>query len=153
MLKIPPSFLRLILHEVQDNQQHFWNLVQEADYSGERFLNAELKNLLFDEISSETAATLRIKQSEQTVKTRWVEVEGFDASADKFLFQEALQKCSPTSFLKVKFTEDTWKNRFHLHEDRTCLSKAATVERAWMGSASWQATGCFCTPRRNSGKR
>ena len=55
-------------------------------------------------------------------------MEGFDASADKFSFRGALQKCSPTSFLKVKTTEDTWKIRFHLHEDQTCLSKASTGE-------------------------
>ena len=45
------------------------------------------------------------------------EVEGFDASANKFSVREALQKCSPTLFLKVKFTEDTWKIKFHEHED------------------------------------
>ena len=50
MLKNFPSFLRLILQEVQDNQQHFWNLVEEAGYSGERFSNAEWKNLIFDKI-------------------------------------------------------------------------------------------------------
>ena len=107
MLKNFPSFSRLILHEVQDKKQRFWNLVEEAEHSGETFSSAELKSLIFDKIPSETAATLRNKQSEEKVKTWWAEVEGFDASANKFSVREALQKCSPTSFSKVKFTENT----------------------------------------------
>ena len=105
ILKNFPSFSRLILHEVQDKKQRFWNLVEEAEHSGEKFSSAELKNLIFDKIPSETAATLRNKQSEERVKTWWAEVEGFDASANRFSVREALQKCSPTSFSKVKFTE------------------------------------------------
>ena len=35
MLKNVPSFSRLILHEVQDKKQRFWNLVEEAEHSGE----------------------------------------------------------------------------------------------------------------------
>ena len=118
MLKNVPSFSRLILHEVQDKKQRFWNLVEEAEHSGEKFSSAELKSLIFDKIPSETAATLWNKQSEEKVKTWWAEVEGFDASANKFSVREALQKCSPTSFSKVKFTEETWKIKFHEHEDR-----------------------------------
>ena len=118
MLKNFPSFSRLILHEVQDKKQRFWNLVEEAEHSGEKFSSAELKSLIFDKIPSETAATLRNKQSEEKAKTWWAEVEGFDASANKFSVREALQKCSPTSFSKVKFTEETWKIKFHEHEDR-----------------------------------
>ena len=118
MLKNFPSFSRLILHEVQDKKQRFWNLVEEAEHSGEKFSSAELKSLIFDKIPSETAATLRNKQSEEKVKTWWAEVEGFDASANKFSVREALQKCSPTSFSKVKFTEETWKIKFQEHEDR-----------------------------------
>ena len=118
MLKNFPSFSRLILHEVQDKKQRFWNLVEESEHSGEKFSSAELKSLIFDKIPSETAATLRNKQSEEKVKTWWAEVEGFDASANKFSVREALQKCSPTSFSKVKFTEETWKIKFHEHEDR-----------------------------------
>ena len=118
MLKNFPSFSRLILHEVQDKKQRFWNLVEEAEHSGEKLSSAELKSLIFDKIPSETAATLRNKQSEEKVKTWWAEVEGFDASANKFSVREALQKCSPTSFSKVKFTEETWKIKFHEHEDR-----------------------------------
>ena len=64
MLKNFPSSSRLILNEFQDKKQHFWNLVEEADHSGEKFSNAELKILIFDKIPSETAATLRNKQSE-----------------------------------------------------------------------------------------
>ena len=118
MLKISTSFSRLILHEVQDKKQRFWNLVQEADHSGGKFSNSELKKLIFDKIPSENAATLRNKQSEEKVKTWWAELDGFDASANKFSVREALQKCSPTSFPKVKFTENTWKITFHEHEDR-----------------------------------
>ena len=118
MLKNFPSFSRLILHEVQDKRQRFWNLVEEAEHSGEKFSSAELKNLIFDKIPSETAATLRNKQSEEKVKTWWAEVDGFDATANKFTVREALQKCSPTSFSKVKFTENTWKIKFNEHEDR-----------------------------------
>ena len=118
MLKNFPSFSRLILHEVQDKKQRFWNLVEEAEHSGETFSSAELKSLIFDKIPSETAATLRNKQSEEKVKTWWAEVQGFDASANKFSVREALQKCTPTSFSKVKFTENTWKIKFHEHEDR-----------------------------------
>ena len=118
MLKNFPSFSRLILHEVQDKKQRFWNLVEEAEHSGEKFSSAELKSLIFDKFPSETAATLRNKQSEEKVKTWPAEVEGFDASANKFPVREALQKCSPTSFSKVKFTEETWKIKFHEHEDR-----------------------------------
>ena len=115
MLKNFPSFSRLILHEVQDKKQRFWNLVEEAEHSGEKFSSVELKSLIFDKIPSETAATLRNKQSEEKVKTWWAEVEGFDASANKFSVREALQKCSPTSFSKVKFTEETCKIKFHEH--------------------------------------
>ena len=118
MLKNFPSFSRLILHEVQDKKQRFWNLVEEADHSGEKFSNAELKNLYFDKIPYETAATLRNKKSEEKVKTWWAEMDGFDASANKFSVREALQKCSPTSLNKVKFTENTWKIKFHEHENR-----------------------------------
>ena len=118
MLKNFPSFSRLILHEVQDKKQRFWNLVEEAEHSGEKFSSAGLKSLIFDKIPSETAATLRNKQSEEKVKTWWAEVEGFDASANEFSVREALQKCSPTSFSKVKFTENTWKIKFHEQEDR-----------------------------------
>ena len=118
MLKNFPSFSRLILHEVPDKRQRFWNLVEESERSGEKFSSAELKNLIFDKIPSETAATLRNKQSEEKVKTWWAEVEGFDASANRFSVRESLQKCSPTSFTKVKFTENTWKIKFNEHEDR-----------------------------------
>ena len=45
-------------------------------------------------------------------------MDGLDASANKFSVPEALHKCSPTSFSKVKFTEDTWKIQFHEQEDR-----------------------------------
>ena len=117
MLKNFPSFSQLVLHEAHDKKQRFWNLVEEADLSGERFSNAELKNLIFDKIPYETAATLRNKQSEEKVKTWWAEVDGFDASANKLSVREALQKCSPTSFSKLKFTENTWKIKFHEHED------------------------------------
>ena len=43
MLKNFPSFSRLILHEVQDKKQRFWNLVEEAEHSGEKFSSAELQ--------------------------------------------------------------------------------------------------------------
>ena len=79
-------------------------------YSGEKFSNAELKNLIFDKIPYETAATLRNKQSEEKVKTWWAEVDGFDASASKFSVRKAVQKCSPTWFSKVKFTEKHVRN-------------------------------------------
>ena len=118
MLKNFPSFSRLILHEVQDKRQRFWNLVEESEHSGEKFSSAELKNLIFDKIPSETAATLRNRQSEEKVKTWWAEIDGFDASANRFTVREALQKCSPTSFTKVKFTENTWKIKFNEHEAR-----------------------------------
>ena len=52
MLKNYPSFSRLILHEVQDKKQCFWNLVEEAEHSGEKFSSAELKSLFFDKIPS-----------------------------------------------------------------------------------------------------
>ena len=52
------------------------------------------------------------------LKTWWVELDGFDASANKFAVREALQKCSTTLFSKVKFTENTWKVKFYEHEDR-----------------------------------
>ena len=100
MLKNFPSFSRLILHKVQDKKQRFWNLVEEAEHSGENLSSAELKNLIFDKIPSETAATLRNKQSEEKVKTWWAEVEGFDASANKFSVREekdVLELC-PRSF-------------------------------------------------------
>ena len=48
MLKNFPSFSRLILHEVQDKKKRFWNLVEEAEHSGEKFSSAELKSLIFD---------------------------------------------------------------------------------------------------------
>ena len=118
MLKNFPSFSRLILHEVQDKKQRFWNLFEEADHLGEKFSNAELRNLIFENIPSETATTLRNKKFEEKVKTWWAEVDGFDASANKFSVREALQKCSPTSFCKVKFTENTSKIKYHEHEDR-----------------------------------
>ena len=118
MLKNFPSFSRFILHEFQDKKQRFWNLVEEADHSGEKFSNAELKNSIFDKIPSETAATLRNKQAKEKVKTWWAGVDGFDASANKFRVQKTLQKCSPTSFSKVKFTANTSKIRIHEHEDR-----------------------------------
>ena len=118
MLKNFPSFLRSILHEVHDKKQCFWNLVEEADHLGETFSNSELKRLFFDKVPSETAATLRNKQSEEKVKTWWAEVDGSDASANKFSVREALQKCPPTTVSKVQFTENTWKIKFHEHEDR-----------------------------------
>ena len=46
MLKNFPSFSRLILHEVQDKRQRFWNLVEESEHSGEKCSSAELKNLI-----------------------------------------------------------------------------------------------------------
>ena len=50
MLKNFPSFSRSILHEVQDKKQRFWNSVEEAEHSGEKFSSAELKSLIFDKI-------------------------------------------------------------------------------------------------------
>ena len=135
MLKNFPSFSRFILHEVQDKKQRFSNLVEEAEHSGEKVSSAELKSLIFDKIPSETAATLRNKQSEEKVKTWWAEVEGFDASANKFSVREALQKCSPTSFSEVKFTEETWKSSFMNRRIGTCLSKSSTGESASMAIA------------------
>ena len=79
-------------------------MVEEADHSGEKFSDAELKNLIFDKTPSESAATLRNKQSEEKVKTLWAEVKGFDASANEFPVRESLQRCSPTSFSKERFT-------------------------------------------------
>ena len=95
MLRNFPSFLRLILHEVQDKKHRFWNLVEEADHSGEKFSNAELKNLVFDKILSETAATLRSKQSEEKVNTWWAEVDGLNPSADKFFSSGSTSKVFP----------------------------------------------------------
>ena len=66
-----------------------------------------MKNSIFDKIPSETAATLRKKESKEKVKTWWAEVECFDAPTNKLSIREALQKCSPKSFSTVKFTEDT----------------------------------------------
>ena len=43
MLKNFPSFSRLLFHEVQDKKQRFWNPVEEAEHSGGKFYNAELK--------------------------------------------------------------------------------------------------------------
>ena len=63
-------------------------------------------------------ATLRNKPSKEKVKTWWAEVEGPDACDNKFLVPEALQKCSPTSLLKEKFTEQRWKIKFDEHEDQ-----------------------------------
>ena len=123
MLKNFLSFSPLILHEVQDKKQRFWNLAEEADHSGEKFSNAELKNLIFDKIPYESAASLQNKQSEEKVRTWWAEVDGFDASANKFSVREALQKCSPTSFSKLKFSESTWKIKFHEHEDRDLFAQ------------------------------
>ena len=45
-------------------------------------------------------------------------MDGCDASANKFSVREPLQKCSPTLFWKVKFTENTRKIEFDEHEDR-----------------------------------
>ena len=95
MLKNLPSFSRLILREVHGKKQRLWNLVDEADHSGETFSNAELTYSIFDKIPSETAATLRNKQSEEKVKTWWAKVDGFDASANKFSLRQALQKRFP----------------------------------------------------------
>ena len=103
---------------MQDKKQRYWNLIEEADHSGEKFSNAELKNSIFEKIPTETAVTLSNKQSEKKVKTWWAEVDGFDASANKIPVREALQKCSSMSFSKVKFIENTWKIKFHEHEDR-----------------------------------
>ena len=58
-----PLFSRLILHDVQNKKQCFWNVVEEADHSGEKFSNGEQKNLIFHKIPSEPAAPLRNKQS------------------------------------------------------------------------------------------
>ena len=58
------------------------------------------------------------KQSEEKVKTWWAEVDGFDASANKFSVREALQRSSCTSVSKVKCTEDRQKIKFHEHEHR-----------------------------------
>ena len=68
MLKNFPSFLRLILHEVQDKKRRFCNFVEKADHWGGKVSNAELKILTLDKIPSETAAALRNKQSEQKVQ-------------------------------------------------------------------------------------
>ena len=106
MLKYFPSFSRLIFHEVHDKKQRVRNLVKEADQSGGKFSNAVLKKCFFDKIPSETAATLWKIQSEENFKTWWAEVEDFDASANKCLVRESLQRCSSTSFRKVKFTEE-----------------------------------------------
>ena len=35
-----------------------------------------------------------------------------------FSVRESLQRCFPTSFSKVKFTEETWKSHCHEHEDQ-----------------------------------
>ena len=153
MLKNFPSFSRLILHEVQDKKQRFWNLVEEAEHSGEKFSSAELKNLIFDKIPSETAATLRNKQSEEKVKTWWAEVEGFDASANRFTVREALQKCSPSSFSKVKFTEETWKIKFNEHEDRDLFVQVLNRGVSFHGHRLKAKNWVFSFPRRNSGKR
>ena len=153
MLKNFPSFSRLILHEIQDKKQRFWNLVEEADHSGEKFSNAELKILVFDKIPSETATTLRNKQPEKKLKTWWAEVEGFDASANKFSVRESLQKCSPTSLSKVKFTKETWKVKFHEHEDRDLFVQVLNRGVSFHGAASEQGIGCFLSRPRSSGKR
>ena len=104
MLKNLPSFSRFIIHGVQDKKQRFWNLVEEAQHAEEKFSNVELQNLSFDKVASETATIFRNKQSKGKVKTWWVEVEGFDAPANKFSVGESLQKCSPISFSQVKLT-------------------------------------------------
>ena len=153
MLKNFLSFSRLILHEVQNKKQRFWSLVEEAPHSGEKLSNAELKITIFDKIPPETAATLRNKQSEDGVKTWWAEVGGFDASANMLLVREALQKCSPTSVLKMKFTEDQWKIKFHEHEDRDVfvqfLNRGVSFHGQRLRARNY---GVFRTFRRNSGK-
>ena len=141
MQKNFPSFSRLILHEVQDKKQRLWNLVEKADHLGEEFSNAELKNSIFDKILSETATTLRNKQSEEKVETSWAEMDGFDASAKKFSVREALQGSSPTSFSKVKFTENTWNLKFRKHENRDLfvqvLNRGVSLHGQHLKARNW----------------
>ena len=54
MLNNFPSFSQLMLHEVQNKKQRFWNLVEEADHSGEKFSDADLKIFIYDKNPSET---------------------------------------------------------------------------------------------------
>ena len=118
MLKNFLSFLRFNLPEVRDKKQRLWNRWPAVEHWGEKFSNVELKGFIFDKFPSQTAATLRIKQSEERVKACWMEIERFDACANKFSTRESLQKCSPSSFCKVKFTKEMWKVKMHKHGDK-----------------------------------
>ena len=60
-------------------------------------------------------------------------MNGFDASANKFSARQALQKCSPRSFLKVKFTEDTWRIQFLEHEDHDLFVEVLTRGVSFQG--------------------
>ena len=68
-------------------------------------------------------------------------MDGFDASAKKFAVREALQKCSPTLFLKVKFTENTWKVKFYEHEDRDLfvqvLNRGVSLHGQCLKARNW----------------
>ena len=68
-------------------------------------------------------------------------MDGFDASANKFSVREALQKCSPKSFSKVQFTENTRKIKFHEHEDWNLfvqvLNRGVSVHRQCRKARNW----------------
>ena len=75
-------------------------------------------------------------------------MDAFDASANKFSVREALQKCSPTSFSKVKFTENTWKIKFHEYEDRDLfvqvLNRGVNFHGQRLRARNWVFS---CTPK------
>ena len=60
-----PNIPKLILHEVQNKQQRFENLVNEGEIAGEHLSDGELKAIIFAKMPADTAASLRQEQSKE----------------------------------------------------------------------------------------
>ena len=99
----------LILHELQNKQQHVVNVVGEAENAGEHLWEGDLNTIILAKNLAHTAAALKHEQSNETVESWWTEVRRTPASMGRFQVRDAFKKCPPCNFPKCKEKDGGWR--------------------------------------------
>ena len=118
-----PNIPNLILHEVQNKQQRFENLVNEAESAGEHLSDGGLKAIIFAKMPADTAALRGQEQSNEKVKSSWTKVTRFPKGSGRFQVRDALKKCSPTNLFKCKEKDGSWRLKSAEKDDRDIFSE------------------------------
>ena len=101
------------LEEIQIARQDWEFLVQEAENSGERLSEGEMKKILLSKLTPETKQKIRDSQADQKVLGNWVEVRGLPNTMGKMAVRELLHSISATGLKDITIREGRWRVGFH----------------------------------------